>query len=196
MPELRDALGRLAAAVSGASRAGDDAPVRLWLDRAFTIKGSGTVVTGTLPAGSVRNGEELLLAPAMLPVRVRSLQVLGEPASEVAGVARVALNLRGVPPDVPERGMALIHRDRWTLTSQADIRIEPGAAGLPDKLPAEPLVHIGSARTPARLRLFAPGGATPRRPLGVPPTGLGATPLATGAMFARLTMRDPLPLHV
>src|SRR6516162_7564416 len=105
MGELRAALARLAAALPGADPA---APVRLWIDRSFTIRGSGTVVTGTLPAGTVRNGQQLLLTPSLLPVKVRAIQALGEPAEQVTGVARVALNLRGVPPDVPGRGMALV----------------------------------------------------------------------------------------
>ena len=125
LPELREALARLAASME-APDAGR--PVRIWLDRSFTIKGAGTVVTGTLPAGTVRTGQELLLTPALLPVRVRSIQALGEPAEAVTGVARVALNLRGVPPDVPERGMALVQAGRWTMTSQVDVRLDAGAA--------------------------------------------------------------------
>jgi selenocysteine-specific elongation factor len=177
LPELRDALARLAASMEAPDAGG---PVRIWLDRSFTIKGAGTVVTGTLPAGTVRTGQELLLTPALLPVRVRSVQALGEPAEAVAGVARVALNLRGVPPDVPERGMALVQAGRWTMTSQVDVRLDEGAAGLPERLPAEPLAHIGSARTPARLRVLGSG---------VPGSA------AQGGVFARLTLRDPLPLH-
>ncbi|HEX8007575.1 MAG TPA: GTP-binding protein, partial [Trebonia sp.] len=96
MDELRAAIARLAAALPAAV---PDGPVRLWIDRSFTIRGSGTVVTGTLPAGTIRVGQELLLAPAMLPVRVRGVQALGEPAEQVTGIARAALNLRGVPPD-------------------------------------------------------------------------------------------------
>jgi selenocysteine-specific elongation factor len=173
LDELRAALGRLVAALpdssSGASR-----PVRLWIDRSFTIRGAGTVVTGTLPAGTVRDGQELLLTPSSQPVRVRGLQALGAPADRVAGVARVALNLRGVPADVPARGMALIEPGRWTLATELDVRITPPAADPQPKLPAALLLHIGAARTHARLRL------------------LGTTP---GPIFARLRLREPLPLH-
>src|SRR5215472_15680809 len=172
MDELRAELARLAAALPGTDPA---APVRLWIDRSFTIRGSGTVVTGTLPAGTVRNGQELLLTPSSQPVRVRGLQALGEPAERVTGVARVALNLRGVAAGVPERGMVLIEPGRWTLTDELDIRITPGAAGLPAKFPPELLLHIGSARTPARLRLLGE---------------------QSSYGYARLRLRDPLPLHV
>ncbi len=180
MPELRACLARLAAthARRAAIAAGDGdsgGAVRLWVDRAFTIRGSGTVVTGTLPAGTVRTGQELLLTPSQRPVRVRSLQSLGQPAGEVTGVARVALNLRGIPPDLPRRGMALVEPGRWTMTSQVDVRVERGGG----RLPGQPLAHIGAARVPARLRVLA-----------APPPG-GDT-----AAYARLTLREPLPLHV
>jgi selenocysteine-specific elongation factor len=150
--------------------------VRLWIDRSFTVRGAGTVVTGTLPAGTVANGQELLLTrrPAVQPVRVRGLQALGEPAERVTGVARVALNLRGVPTGVPQRGMALIEPGRWTLTAELDVRLTPRAAGLQDKFPPELLLHVGSARTQARLRLLGED---------------------SGAVYLRLRLRDPLPLH-
>jgi len=173
LDELRAALGRLVAALRDSS-SGISQPARLWIDRSFTIRGAGTVVTGTLPAGTVRDGQELLLTPSSQPVRVRGLQALGEPADRVAGVARVALNLRGVPADVPARGMALIEPGRWTLATELDVRITPPAADPQPKFPAELLLHIGAARTHTRLRL------------------LGTTP---GPIFARLRLRDPLPLH-
>jgi selenocysteine-specific elongation factor len=190
MNRLRDALARLAASLPGAD---PGAPVRLWIDRSFTIRGSGTVVTGTLPAGTVRNGQELLLVPSAQPVRVRGLQALGESAGQVTGVARLALNLRGVPTDVPERGMALVEPGRWTLTGELDVRITAGATGLPAKFPPELLLHIGSARTPARLRVFGDqDGAQPR-----PATGeQHATQGGPHVVYARLRLRDRLPLHV
>ena len=193
LDELRAALARLVASMPGPDPA---APVRLWIDRSFTIRGSGTVVTGTLPAGTVRTGQELQLTPSRLPVRVRTVQALGEPAEQVTGVARVALNLRGVPPDVPSRGMALVTAGGWTLTSILDVRItlpDAGHAGVGHqgdivrpaalRLPAEVLLHVGSARTQARLRVL---GEQQPSPDGAP---------ATTAVFARLTLRDALPLH-
>jgi len=187
LDDLRAALARLATALRGSGMSGTGAPdipeispyvppVRLWIDRSFTVRGAGTVVTGTLPAGTVANGQELLLTrrPDVQPVRVRGLQALGEPAERVTGVARVALNLRGVPTGVPQRGMALIEPGRWTLTAELDVRLTPRAAGLPDKFPPELLLHVGSARTQARLRLLGED---------------------SGAVYLRLRLRDPLPLH-
>jgi selenocysteine-specific elongation factor len=181
LDELRSALVRLVSSLrpSPAPSGPTDpatAPVRLWIDRSFTIRGAGTVVTGTLPAGTVRNNQELQLSPAGETVRVRGLEALGQPAEAVAGTARVALNLRGVPADLPARGMALIEPGRWTVTSELDVRIrhQPGDDAQP-RFPAELLLHVGSARTQARVRLFGP---------------------ADGVSYARLRLRDPLPLHV
>jgi selenocysteine-specific elongation factor len=172
LPELRAALVRLMASLPVPDAA---APVRLWVDRSFSIRGSGTVVTGTLPAGTIRSGQELLLTPSMRPARIRGLESLNEPTASVSGVARVALNLRGVPADVPARGMALVDAGRWTMTKLADVRL---AVPPVLRLPPDITVHIGSARILARLRL------------------LGPLPDSGGTAIARLTLREPLPLHV
>jgi selenocysteine-specific elongation factor len=183
LPELRAALAHLVAALPAPDAR---APVRLWVDRSFTIRGSGTVVTGTLPAGTVRTGQELLLTPSMRPVRVRGIESLNEPSASVSGVARVALNLRGLAADVPARGMALVDPGRWTMTRLADVRLS-----VPRKLrlPAEMTLHIGSARTLARIRLLGPA------PAALPGSG-DVRASDRGTAIARLTLRDPLPLHV
>jgi selenocysteine-specific elongation factor len=168
LPELRAALARLAAALPVPDAA---APVRLWVDRSFSIRGSGTVITGTLPAGTVSTGQELLLTPSMRPARIRGIESLNEPVPSVRGVARVALNLRGLPADVPARGMALVEPGRWTMTRLADVRLLPPGQL---RLPPDMTLHLGSARIPVRIRLLGPEGTT----------------------IARLTLRDPLPLHV
>jgi selenocysteine-specific elongation factor len=190
LPELREALVRLAASLPTPDAA---APVRLWIDRSFSIRGSGTVVTGTLGAGTVAVGQELLLTPSLRAARIRGLESLNETVAAVTGVARVAVNLRGIPAGVPARGMALIDSDRWTLTTLIDVRLAPppppvqlssasppGAQPEPGwlRLPQEATVHIGSARTLARIRL------------------LGGPPRPGEAAIARLTLRDALPLHV
>jgi selenocysteine-specific elongation factor len=173
LPELMAALGRLTARLPQPDpRAG----VRLWLDRVFAIKGSGTVVTGTLQAGTVQAGDEMMVAPAMRTVRVRGVQSLGAPAAQVSGVARVALNLRGVSTRELGRGMALIQPGRWTVTGVIDVRLAP-ASGEPeqppgaDRLPSRLTLHVGAARAVARTRML-------------------------GSRFARLTLDHPLPLHV
>src|SRR5262245_16600986 len=120
---LADLTGKLAELASLLPPAAPSAPVRIWVDRAFSITGSGTVVTGTLPAVTVRRGDELTLTPAMRPVRVRALQSLGENAADLTGVARAALNLRGVDRAEVRRGMALVQPGRWTLARQVDVRL-------------------------------------------------------------------------
>src|SRR5690349_5270317 len=172
LPELRGALAQLVAALPVPDPA---APVRLWVDRSFSIRGAGTVVTGTLPAGTLAAGQELLLAPSLRPARIRGLESMNEPVTSAAGVARVAVNLRGIPADVPARGMALIEAGRWTLTRVLDVRLAPRALAPELTRPAEMTLHIGSARTRARIRPLGPAGAS---------------------AIARLTLRDALPLHV
>src|SRR5262249_677315 len=120
VPELIAALSELTGQLP---RADPKAPVRIWVDRAFSITGSGTVVTGTLPAGSVRRGDELLLTPALRPVKVRALQSLGENATELTGVARAALNLRGIDRADVARGVALGQPGPGRLARQLDVRI-------------------------------------------------------------------------
>ena len=172
LPELVAALGRLVARLPEPDPGGS---VRLWLDRVFAIKGSGTVVTGTLQAGTVRTGDELTATPAMRTLRVRGVQSLGAPATQVSGVARVALNLRGVSARELSRGMALIDAGRWTLASVIDVRLTHLPAGRQPsgtmRLPSRLTLHIGAARAVARVRML-------------------------GGRAARLSLDHPLPLHV
>jgi selenocysteine-specific elongation factor len=154
MDALRGALDRLAARIPAAD---PDAPVRLWVDRSFTIRGSGTVVTGTLPAGTITSGAELALTPSMRVVRVRAIQALREPADAVTGTARVALNLRGVPAGVPARGMALVDPGRWRMARVVDVRADPCPDGR--DLPRELTVR----------RCCADAASSPRTATSAPP---------------------------
>jgi selenocysteine-specific elongation factor len=166
LDRLRAALDDLVAALPEPDAG---APVRLWLDRSFTIRGSGTIVTGTLPAGHIRVGDNLELAPAGQRVRVRAIESLKESAHEVTGVARVALNIRGVERTEVTRGMALITPYRWTLTDTVDVRLRGVAEG-------ELTFHIGSAAVPARVRPL--GADTARIVLHTPlPLHVGDTAL-------------------
>jgi selenocysteine-specific elongation factor len=173
LPELAAALGRLAARLPAPDPNGD---VRLWLDRVFAIKGSGTVVTGTLQAGTVGVGDEFALTPSMCTVRVRGLQSLGASVARVGGTARVALNLRNVSTEELSRGMALVRSGRWTVTSVLDVRLTrrtPGErqASQANGLPAQVTMHIGAERVIARVRIL-------------------------GGDIVRLNLDHPLPLHV
>lgn len=164
---LREALQRL---VAGLPAPDPDASVRMWVDRAFSIRGAGTVVTGTLAAGTLRAGDHLELAPAGRPVRVRGLESLKQHSDTVSAVARVAVNLRGVDLDDVRRGMALVTPGSWLSTEVADVRLRE-AAVTADRLPAELTVHVGAAAVPARVRSF-------------------------GRHTARLSLTRPLPLRL
>ena len=165
LPELRAALADVVRATPAPDAA---APVRLWVDRSFSIGGAGTVVTGTLGAGTVRVGDELLLEPGGWPVRVRGVQSEGAPAAEVGGTSRAALNLRGVDHTDVGRGQALVTAGAWTSSAEVDVRLDRGTDG---PLPARATLHAGSAAVPARLR-----------PLGLD--------------VVRLRLEHPLPWHV
>jgi selenocysteine-specific elongation factor len=172
LPGLVDALARLASSLPAPD---PGAPVRIWVDRAFGVEGGDVVVTGTLPSGSVRCGDELVVTPAMRPVRVRGIQALGEPVTEVTGPARAALTLRGTSYERLGRGMALVQPGRWTLADVIDVRlampgVSPAGAPAAARLPRTLTVHVGAARTSARVRLL-------------------------GGRIARLALREPLPLH-
>ena len=163
MPLLRAALSRL---VSGLPEPGTAGRLRLWVDRVFTIKGSGTVVTGTLGEGTVAVGDDLEVAGHA--VRVRGLQSLERPAGSVAAVARVAVNLRGVTAADVERGDALTTPGAWLRTSALDVRLRAD----PRDLPTDGMLHVGTAAVEARLRPLA--GDAARFTLSVP------LPLAAG----------------
>lgn len=146
--------------------------VRLWVDRAFSVRGAGTVVTGTLAGGVVRVGDEFELATRdgfvrADPVRVRGLECLGRTERRAEAVARVALNLRGVPPDAVARGDVLLTPGRWWLTDLAEVRL---LGTDPRQLPTQLVLHLGSAAVPVRVR-------------------------ALGDRWARLRLARPLPLR-
>ena len=181
MDALRTAVDDLVTALPPADDAAD---VRLWVDRGFTIRGAGTVVTGTLGAGRVQVDDELELATAAGPRRitVRGLHSLGAPVAEARGVARVAVNLRGVPRDAVARGDALLTPDAWLPVTTLDGRLSSvGGRGIDaGTLPGELTLHIGSVATAARVRPL--GADTVRLHLGRP------LPLRIGD---RAVLRDP-----
>ncbi|MFL6071876.1 MAG: selenocysteine-specific translation elongation factor [Mycobacteriales bacterium] len=179
MDDLRAALVALAARVPDRDR---DADVRLWVDRSFTIAGAGTVVTGTLGAGTVRVGDELSLASTGGRVRVRGLQSLGRDGTEVAAVARIAVNLRGVEREAVRRGDALLSPAAWRPTEVFDaVAHVPADAPVPTHV----VLHVGSAAAPARVRRL--GGTCVRVTLD------RELPLRHGD---RALLRDPGRHHV
>ncbi|HLR85757.1 MAG TPA: selenocysteine-specific translation elongation factor [Nocardioidaceae bacterium] len=151
MDELRSALDDVLSAVPTPPSTGR---VRLWVDRAFTITGAGTVVTGTLGAGTVAAEDRLRLLGRAddRPVTVRGLQSRGGRHQSLGPVDRVALNLRGVSSSDVRRGDVLLTPGAWPTTRTVDVRRTTGAPL--SEVPEHPTVHVGTATVPVRLRSF------------------------------------------
>jgi len=137
------------------------ADVRFWVDRVFPVAGAGTVVTGTLPAGTVATGDVLALGPER--VRVRGIESLGRERETVSGSARVALRLGGGAPARLGRGDVLVAPDRFEPAVEVDVRLH--GAGAP---PQRPLLHVGSARLGVHLRPLGDRHARLRLPHPLP----------------------------
>ncbi|HEY8300333.1 MAG TPA: selenocysteine-specific translation elongation factor [Jatrophihabitans sp.] len=152
LDELRDRLADLCAAMPAPAV---DARVRLWVDRVFTVRGSGTVVTGTLEAGTVGVGDTLQLDDR--EVVVRSIQSLGRDRAQVAAVARVALNLRGLSHGDVARGDVLLGPGEWHRTRVLDVRMR--AVGDAERLPARQVLHVGTLAAPVHVRPLGPDTA-------------------------------------
>jgi selenocysteine-specific elongation factor len=145
LDELRTAL---ADAADQVGRRPSDRPTRLYVDRVFTLKGIGTVVTGTLWSGSVGEGDELRAEPAGLDVRVRSVQVHDRPVERAEAGQRVALALPGVDRGALRRGDALIAPRSYPVSYRLDVALEP-LAEIADGTRLH--VHHGTAEHYARV---------------------------------------------
>ena len=118
--ELRGALARVASEVSGkATRA----HFRLPVDRVFTMKGFGTVVTGTLVAGAVRKEDEVEVLPLRKTARVRGIQVHGVSADIASAGQRTAINLAGIGTEELERGSTLTTKGVFQPTQRVDVSL-------------------------------------------------------------------------
>jgi selenocysteine-specific elongation factor len=142
LDELRTAL----AAVADDRPPHPEAPTRLYVDRVFTLRGIGTVVTGTLWSGTIGEGDALRVEPAGLDVRVRSVQVHDRPVARADAGQRVAVALPGVERHELGRGDALIMPGSYPVTYRADIVVEELA-----EVPAALTVHLGTADVAARI---------------------------------------------
>jgi selenocysteine-specific elongation factor len=142
---LDDVRSALARAADDAPR-GPEAPTRLYVDRAFTIAGAGTVVTGTLWSGSIAPGDELRVEPAGLRTRARSVQVHDSPVERGEAGQRVAVNLPGISRSQLRRGEALVAPGTYPVTWRLDIALEEL-----EPVPPAVTVHIGTSDVPARV---------------------------------------------
>ena len=156
--ELRDALVRAADAVQ--QTVAREGATRLYVDRVFTLRGIGTVATGTLWSGAIAAGDTLRAEPAGIDVRIRSVQVHDRPVEIAEPGQRVAVSLPGVDRQELQRGDALVARAAYPVTYRLDVELAE-LARIPDRV----LVHHGTSATLARvvragafaqLRLAAP----------------------------------------
>jgi selenocysteine-specific elongation factor len=151
LDELKSALAQVASEVTAKDAA---ALARLPIDRVFTMKGFGTVVTGTLVAGTIRKEEELEVFPAGKRVRVRGVQVHGAPAQAAVAGQRTALNLAGLSTEDLARGMTLATGDTFHSTSRVDALLSLLPSAKPLKDGARVHFHAYTTETIAETRLY------------------------------------------
>ncbi|MGQ0648028.1 MAG: selenocysteine-specific translation elongation factor [Gemmatimonadaceae bacterium] len=172
--ELKGEIARLLGTIAAP---GTNDLFRLPIDRAFSVKGTGTVVTGTAWSGRLTPSSDVRLFPADRPVRVRALQSHGRSVQEVGSGARVAVALAGVDvADVP-RGSVLVSEGPWVPTTRfhAEVALQADVGAL---RPREWLqLHVGTSEVPARV-VTVPGVAG-----------------SAGAFIARVVTEAPLVLR-
>jgi selenocysteine-specific elongation factor len=150
--DLRAALDRLLGVVPASPDLGRP---RMWIDRSFSIRGSGTVVTGTLTGGAVAVGDEVAVESGGHRARVRSLQSHYSSIELATPGRRLAVNLTGISRGDATRGQAMLQPDQWQLTAcfDASLSVLASVQHPVDRRGAY-TVHTGSGEFPVRLRLI------------------------------------------
>jgi selenocysteine-specific elongation factor len=156
LDELRAALDDLVRRTPGAT---DRHRPRLWIDRVFAAKGSGTVVTGTLTGGPLSAGDRVVVGAGARPARIRAIQSLNQAHDAIGPGHRVALNLVGVDHADLARGDAVVEPGRWSFTTRVDASLAVLDA-LDHRVSRRGayLAYIGSGEHPVRVRVL--GGST------------------------------------
>ncbi|MCI0489163.1 MAG: selenocysteine-specific translation elongation factor [Blastocatellia bacterium] len=151
--ELKSALARLAETTEPKAL---DAIPRLPVDRAFSIKGFGTVVTGTLIAGELKVGDEIEIMPAGARTHVRNLQVHGHDTDKALAGQRTAVNLQGINLDQVGRGTVLVKAGRLRASAMIDARLDLlESAPRPLAARARVRLHHGTSEVMARVIVIA-----------------------------------------
>jgi selenocysteine-specific elongation factor len=180
LPLLKDTLVTMASAVPARRSAG---PARLPIDRVFSMKGFGTVVTGTLVSGRVEAEQVLAVLPPRRDAKVRGLQVHGRPQGAAEAGQRVAVNLGGVDVSDIVRGHTLVERAAFEPTRRLDVRLDllPGARPL--RQGARVRFHCGTAELLGRVALSREPqrDGNPERP----------APADHPAVYARIHLESP-----
>jgi len=130
-----------------------NAIARLPIDRVFTMKGFGTVVTGTLVAGTIKKEDELQLFPSTRKIRVRGVQVHGTSTEKAVAGERTALNLAGVDKQELERGMVLASPELLQASSRIDVKLSLLPSAKPLKNGARVHLHAFASETIASVNL-------------------------------------------
>lgn len=155
LSELRDVLRDSLS--SGEARASDDL-FRLPIDRAFTVRGTGTVVTGTVWSGTLQVEETVFVLPSRVPARVRRIEQHGASASHARAGGRAAIALAGVDVSDVSRGSVLVRDDFWRPTSlfEAAVTLDADTAEIL-KPRTRVRLHAGASEVGARLVAAADG---------------------------------------
>lgn len=175
LDEVRAAIDDL---VARSGEVGDRGRPRLWIDRVFAAKGSGTVATGTLVGGTLSVDSTVALEPGGRSARIRTIQTAGTTVDTIGPGNRVAVNLAGVDHDEVGRGHAVIDPDRWHLTDRVDASLDV-LATLDHEVSRRGsyVAYIGAGEHHVKMRV------------------LGTDELSPGASGAvRLFLPDRLPL--
>lgn len=174
--------------LAGLPPARDRSRLRLWVDRSFSIRGAGTVVTGGLTDGPLQVGDEVGIVGdgGLTDARIRSIEALGEAREEALPGGRAAINLARVDYRRIRRGDALVRRGDWHLSDTIDVelRVAPTLAHAVPRRGAF-TAHIGTSSLPVPVRLIGaaeivPGGARPGAAAPHPPAVVGGPTEAAG----------------
>ncbi|NLL20661.1 MAG: selenocysteine-specific translation elongation factor [Firmicutes bacterium] len=150
--QLREDLGRIAETVSDRDK---DAPLRIPLDRVFSVAGFGTVVTGTILSGTVKEGQMVEIVPPGKEFRIRGVQLHGENTGLAYAGQRVALNLVGLEKKEVLRGCVVATPGYFGTTRTLDVKLKLlGSASRPLENTSPVHFYLGTARVVARLYLL------------------------------------------
>ncbi len=196
-----DELKRAIAAMAAEVRAKDSAStVRLPIDRVFTMKGFGTVVTGTLIAGAIQKEQELEAIPSGRLLRVRGVQVHGQPAERAEAGQRTAINTAGASTEDLARGMVLTKPNTFQDTNRVDARLTLLSSARPLKDRARVHLHVYTAETIAEVVLRGQTWVDEKTHIGQDradvghPPRLGAELKPGESAFVQLRLSEPLLL--
>jgi selenocysteine-specific elongation factor len=175
---LTELVAALAALARTTPAARDRSRARLWIDRVFAAKGSGTVITGTLTDGAITTGERVRVEPQGVEARVRGIQTLGRAVDSIGPGNRVALNLSGVDHTELRRGDAVVAPERWHTSAMVDASLQVlDSLGHAVSRRGAHLAYVGAGEHAVRVRVLGPGA--------IPPGGRG---------LVRLHLATALPL--